>query len=453
MFVLERADTMNDEAANSLLKTLEEPPPYVVLLLLTDRPTQVLPTISSRCQPVRFDPLPVAELAQRLQSRGVAPDAADACARLSLGDGERALALALGDGPALRARAEAFARAPAGRPHATPSGRGGRCSTRRARAGAAAKEQVEVALAEELAYLPKKEHKRRETEFTDRARRAERRATTRRARPRAPARRALVPRRSPAWSPAPTTSSTTATALDALREDADGREHGALLREGRARRRHPGAAGAERQRGAGAGGARLPARDMTEVHVHGPHATVRLPGFEDEVAVEEPLEIRVDGAPLAVTMRTPGHDEELALGFLYGEGLIDGPRAVGPPEDLAGNTVEVTGPLLRAVGARSFYTSSSCGVCGKGALEEVAVHSEAAIAGPSSRATSSPTCPSGCASRRSPAPAACTRPGCSRRTGSSCACARTSAATTRWTRWSAGRCGRACCRCTRTCCA
>ena len=50
-------------------------------------------------------------------------------------------------------------------------------------------------------------------------------------------------------------------------------------------------------------------------------------GVSDEVAIEEPLEIRVDGAPLAVTMRTPGHDEELALGFLYGEGLIDAPRA------------------------------------------------------------------------------------------------------------------------------
>ncbi len=121
---------------------------------------------------------------------------------------------------------------------------------------------------------------------------------------------------------------------------------------------------------------------MTEVHVHGPHATVRAPGFEDEVAVEEPLEIRVDGAPLAVTMRTPGNDDELALGFLFGEGLIDGPRDVGPPEDLAGNTIEVTGPLLRRVGARSFYTSSSCGVCGKGALEEVAVHSEQASTGP-----------------------------------------------------------------------
>jgi FdhD protein len=121
---------------------------------------------------------------------------------------------------------------------------------------------------------------------------------------------------------------------------------------------------------------------VTEVHVRGAHATVRADGFEDEVAVEEPLEIRVDGRPLAVTMRTPGHDEELALGFLYGEGLIDGPGAAGPPPDLAGNTVEVAGPLLREPSARSFFTSSSCGVCGKGALEEVAVHAAPLPAGP-----------------------------------------------------------------------
>jgi FdhD protein len=121
---------------------------------------------------------------------------------------------------------------------------------------------------------------------------------------------------------------------------------------------------------------------MTEVRVHGAHATVRADGLEDEVAVEEPLEIRVGGAPLAVTMRTPGHDEELALGFLHGEGLIDGPRAAGPPEDLAGNTVEVAGPLLREPAARSFFTSSSCGVCGKGALEEVAVHAAPLRDGP-----------------------------------------------------------------------
>jgi DNA polymerase III subunit delta' len=177
VFVLERADTMNDEAANSLLKTLEEPPPYVVLLLLTDRLTQVLPTISSRCQPVRFDPLPVADLAQRLQSRGVAPDAADACARLSLGDGERALMLALGDGPALRARAEAFARA-------ALTGEVGKLKPwsellASARAlGDAAQAELEAALATELEYLPKKEHRRKQTEFTERARRAARRAET-----------------------------------------------------------------------------------------------------------------------------------------------------------------------------------------------------------------------------------------------------------------------------------
>ena len=68
---------------------------------------------------------------------------------------------------------------------------------------------------------------------------------------------------------------------------------------------------------------------------------------EDELAIEEPLEIRVDGEALAVTMRTPGHDDELALGFLVGEGLIDAPRVAGPPADLAGNIVEVQGPLLR----------------------------------------------------------------------------------------------------------
>jgi FdhD protein len=122
---------------------------------------------------------------------------------------------------------------------------------------------------------------------------------------------------------------------------------------------------------------------MTEVRVHGAVASVHVDGFEDEVAVEEPLEIRVDGRALAVTMRTPGHDEELALGFLFGEGLIGtGPRAVGPPEDLAGNTVEVTGPLVREPSSRSFYTTSSCGVCGKGALEEVAVHAEPLPDGP-----------------------------------------------------------------------
>ena len=100
----------------------------------------------------------------------------------------------------------------------------------------------------------------------------------------------------------------------------------------------------------------------------------RVPGGEaaDVVAVEEPLEIRIGGAAVAVTMRTPGHDEELALGFCLSEGLR--PVSARLPHDLAANTVEVEAPgadLERL--KRSFYTSSSCGVCGKGALEAVAV--------------------------------------------------------------------------------
>jgi DNA polymerase-3 subunit delta' len=87
------------------------------------------------------------------------------------------VALALGDGPALRARAEAFARAPlAGRAHQE---RAWLPLLQQARAaGGGAREEVEAALVEELSYLPKKEHRRRETEFTERARRAERRAVT-----------------------------------------------------------------------------------------------------------------------------------------------------------------------------------------------------------------------------------------------------------------------------------
>ena len=92
----------------------------------------------------------------------------------------------------------------------------------------------------------------------------------------------------------------------------------------------------------------------------------------DRVAVEEPLEIRIGGRPVAVTMRTPGHDEELALGFCLSEGLQ--PSEARLPDDLAANTVDVDAPGFDPGRLqRSFYTSSSCGVCGKGALEAVAV--------------------------------------------------------------------------------
>jgi FdhD protein len=112
---------------------------------------------------------------------------------------------------------------------------------------------------------------------------------------------------------------------------------------------------------------------------------LRLPAGaseRDELAVEEPLEIRVNGSPVAVTMRTPGHDEELALGFLRSEGIPA--EAAHPTEDLAANVVEVDVgedfdlDRLR----RNFYTSSSCGVCGKGALEAVAVEAAAVTSDP-----------------------------------------------------------------------
>jgi FdhD protein len=109
-----------------------------------------------------------------------------------------------------------------------------------------------------------------------------------------------------------------------------------------------------------------------------PYATARVEVVragaveQDLVAVEEPLEIRVGGEPVAVTMRTPGHDEELALGFAVGEALD--PDSARLPADLAANTVELE---VRSFDPgrlrRHFYTSSSCGVCGKGALDAVAV--------------------------------------------------------------------------------
>ena len=103
VFVLERVDTMNDEVANRLLKTLEEPASFVHLILLTDALSQVIPTVISRCQLVRFDPLPAQRIAASLAEEGVPADRAAACARLALGSGGRARFLASEGGEALRA--------------------------------------------------------------------------------------------------------------------------------------------------------------------------------------------------------------------------------------------------------------------------------------------------------------------------------------------------------------
>jgi DNA polymerase-3 subunit delta' len=110
VFVLERVETMNDEVANRMLKTLEEPPPFVHLILLTESVGRVIETVVSRCQLVRFDPLPAGQLAAELEAAGVPAERALACARLALGNGERARHLASEDGEALRAEVEALVR-------------------------------------------------------------------------------------------------------------------------------------------------------------------------------------------------------------------------------------------------------------------------------------------------------------------------------------------------------
>ena len=110
VFLLEQVDTMSDAVANKLLKTLEEPPDFVHLILVTDRASDVLPTIASRCQQVRFEAPTPAQLRDALARAGAGPEQAEACARLGLGDADRARALALGDGPALRHGAERLAR-------------------------------------------------------------------------------------------------------------------------------------------------------------------------------------------------------------------------------------------------------------------------------------------------------------------------------------------------------
>jgi len=109
---------------------------------------------------------------------------------------------------------------------------------------------------------------------------------------------------------------------------------------------------------------------------------------EDVLAAEEPLEIRVGGRSLAVTMRTPGHDVELAAGFLVSEGVVTAADHVVAARYCAGatdeglntyNVLDVT--LARDVPApdpsleRSFYTTSSCGLCGKASIDAVRTHS------------------------------------------------------------------------------
>jgi DNA polymerase-3 subunit delta' len=178
VFVLERVDTMNDEVANRLLKTLEEPAHYVHLVLLTDQLGQVIDTVVSRCQLVRFDPLPRERIAERLRSQGIDGEQADAASRLALGDGRRAEFLVSDEGRALRADVEAMVRAALADADGTTEP--WRALLERAEE---AREQAEDDIAEQKAgrlEMEPKDRERRalEKEFDESAKRAGRRART-----------------------------------------------------------------------------------------------------------------------------------------------------------------------------------------------------------------------------------------------------------------------------------
>jgi FdhD protein len=133
----------------------------------------------------------------------------------------------------------------------------------------------------------------------------------------------------------------------------------------------------------------------------GPVRVVEVDGGEtrrrrDRLATEEPLEIRASGpgqptVRVAVTMRTPGHDFELAAGFLFTEGLIAGRRAfsqirycndVGTEQHLNVVTVDMREHFDATRMQRNFFASSSCGVCGKASIDQLAVACEHVADGP-----------------------------------------------------------------------
>jgi len=120
------------------------------------------------------------------------------------------------------------------------------------------------------------------------------------------------------------------------------------------------------------------------VHLDGETAAERI----DTLVAEEPLEIRVGGAAIAVTMRTPGDDFDLVAGFTFTEGLVAAPEQLSAMRYCAGadadgrnsyNVIDVSltddAPPLDASPSRNFYTTSSCGVCGKASIDAVRVRS------------------------------------------------------------------------------
>jgi DNA polymerase-3 subunit delta' len=175
VFVVEAAEAMRDESQNALLKTLEEPPEFVHLILLTAEPSALLETIASRCQPVDFAPLPVeaVEKALREGGGGAAEDTeVAAAARLSAGDIELARLLLSEPGRKLRGEAEGFAAAALAGEDAGPSWRA------MLKSAEAAGEEAEAAAREALEEEKEAGMKRSARDIADAAKRAGRRRRT-----------------------------------------------------------------------------------------------------------------------------------------------------------------------------------------------------------------------------------------------------------------------------------
>jgi DNA polymerase-3 subunit delta' len=177
VFVIERVDELGDEAANRMLKTLEEPAAFVHLILITDRLAEVLATIRSRCQQVRFEPAPVEAIAADIARGGVPHETAMACARLALGDAGRARQLAAEDGRALRLAGEHFARGALSAEVASRAPWEDLLVAARGR-GETVSDELGQAAAADLELYPRRDRKRVDTAWTDQIRRSRRRAET-----------------------------------------------------------------------------------------------------------------------------------------------------------------------------------------------------------------------------------------------------------------------------------
>jgi FdhD protein len=119
--------------------------------------------------------------------------------------------------------------------------------------------------------------------------------------------------------------------------------------------------------------------DITQVHEWNEG---RVEARQDDLAAEEPLEIRVGGRSLTVTMRTPGNDFELAAGFLFTEGIVEGPEQIVAIREAAGTKITERGNVVEVELSpdvkldlestqRNFFAGSSCGICGKASIESV----------------------------------------------------------------------------------